>query len=249
MTGWGKRLRNGGLLVAALLVFGTAQAQSRDLLERLSGFWTVQFAGATDTSLIDDLPEGTLLIDDSGGGELAEGDFGGLRLSERALAEVESYDYAAELEVANACISPSVAFYMQAPFPMEVHAGRDLIVFRMEYFDHVRVVFMDGRPHPPADVPHTLSGHSVGRWEGDVLVVETTHIAPGTFMNNGFNHTRDIRLTERFKVSDDGQSLIATQLYSDPDTFSGLAARSMAWSKREGEHIFPYDCDPSYGEF
>ncbi len=78
-------------------------------------------------------------------------------------------------------------------------------------------------------------------------MVDTTHIAPGTFMNNGFDHSANLHLTERFRVSDDGSTLWATQVYDDPETFSGRSARYMAWTKREGEHVLPYDCDPNYG--
>jgi hypothetical protein len=39
-----------------------------------------------------------------------------------------------------------------------------------------------------------------------------------------------------------------TQVYDDPDTFTGLAARYMVWTRQSGEYVFPYDCDPSYGE-
>jgi hypothetical protein len=223
-------------------------AQPQDFIARWSGFWTVRFEGGpSGAELLDALPDDAVLIDDAGGGELGAGDFGGLELSEAALESVRNYDYADELLPENACRAPSVAFYMQAPFPMEIYAGRDLIVFRMEYFDLYRVIFMDGRAHPPPDAPHTLSGHSVGRWEGDTLVVDTTHIAPGTFMNNGFDHSPDLHMTERFLVSNDGSTLWAIQVYDDPATFTGKAARYMAWSKRPGEYVLPYDCDPNYG--
>jgi hypothetical protein len=235
-------------LLAGALLSAVAAAQPDDFRSRWSGFWAVRFGPDLEgTGLLEHLPADVVLIDDAGGGELAAGEFSGLELSERALAAVRNYDYAAELLPENACKAPSVAFYMQAPFPMEIYAGRDLIVFRMEYFDLYRVIFMDGRDHPPADAPHTLSGHSVGRWEGETLVVDTTHISAGTFMNNGFDHSEDLRLTERFRVSDDGSTLWATQLYRDPATFAGLAARYMAWSKRPGEYVLPYDCDPNYG--
>ena len=225
-----------------------ALAQPDDFKPRFSGFWTTRFEREpSGTALLDQLPDDVVLIDDAGGGELAAGDFGGLKLSEAALDAVRHYDYANELLPENACKAPSVAFYMQAPFPMEIYAGRDLIVFKMEFFDLYRVIFMDGRPHPPADAPHTLSGHSVGHWEGDTLVVDTTHIAPGTFMNNGFDHSANLHLTERFEVSADGSTLWATQVYEDPETFEGRAARYIAWTKRPGEYVLPYDCDPNYG--
>jgi hypothetical protein len=136
---------------------------------------------------------------------------------------------------------------MQAPFPMEIYHGSDMIVFKMEYFDLYRVIFLDGREHPPATAPHSKSGHSVGRWEGDTLVANTTHISRGTFMNNGFSHSDNIRLVERFRLSPDGSTLWLTQLYEDPEAFEGLAARYMAWTRVAGEYVYPYECDASYG--
>lgn len=242
-----RRSMLGGLVTLAMLAPTALPAQ--DGPRDLGGFWSVAFerepSGAV---LVDELPDDAVLIDDTGGGELGAGEFGGLTLTERALEEVENYDYQNELLRENTCVPPSAAFYMQAPFPMEIYAGRDLIVFKMEYFDMVRVVFLDGRDHPPADAPHSKSGHSVGYWDGDTLVVDTTHLAPSTFMNNGFTHTEDLHMVERFRLSPDGQTLWATQLYEDPDTFEGLAARYMAWTCMPGEYVYPYGCDPSYGE-
>ncbi len=213
----------------------------------LEGFWTAKLERArSGQALIDELPDAAVLINDTGAGELAAGDFGGLRLLPRAVAEVRNYDYKKELEPEVSCVAPSVAFYMQAPFPMEIYQDDELIVFKMEYFDLFRVVFLDGREHPPAAAPHSKSGHSVGRWEGDTLVVDTTHIAAGTFMNNGFNHSASIHVVERFRLSPDGGTLWLTQLYDDAETFEGLAARYMAWTRRPGDYVYPYDCDPNY---
>jgi hypothetical protein len=229
---------------ALALMSVDAQAASN-----LEGFWTVKFERQrSGQALIDELPKGAVLINDTGAGELAAGDFGGLKLSAAALEEVRKYNYEDELKRENTCNAPTVAFFMQAPFPMEIYQGTKLIVFKMEYFDLTRVIFLDGRPHPPATAPHSRSGHSVGHWEGDTLVVDTTHISSGTFMNNGFNHSDALHLTERFRVSDDGNTLWLTQLYEDPQVFSGLAARYMAWTRKPGEFVYPYDCDPSYGK-
>jgi len=235
-----------------LKVFLTALFLTTDAVSAqpdLDGFWTVQFAPSDEGQvLLNKLPPNAVFVDDAGGGEFGEGEYGGLQLTDRAKAEVEAYDYSMELSSEYACTSPSVAFYMQAPFPMEIHQDTNLIVFKMEYFDMVRIIFTDGREHPPADAPHSKNGHSVGHWEGDELVVDTTHIAAGTFMNNGFNHTGNIHLVERFRLSNDGSTLFATQITEDPDTFSGQAARYMAWRRVPGEYVYPYDCDPSFGD-
>ncbi len=231
-------------MVSLAVASSVAQAQTPDF----SGFWTVKFESErSGQHLVDELPESVTLIDDTGGGELGVGEFGGLVLTESALAEAEAYDFAAELDRENTCVTPSAAFFMQAPFPMEIYHGRDLIVFKMEYYDMYRVVFLDGREHPPADAPHSKSGHSAGRWEGDTLVVDTTHLSSATFMNNGFNHSDDIHMVERFSMSPDGETLWLVQTYEDPSVFEGTAARYMAWTLRAGEYVYPYECDPSYG--
>lgn len=215
----------------------------------LEGFWSAQLGGVEGgQALLDKLPPEAVFIDDAGAGELAEGEFSGLQLSDAAKAEVASYDFSDELSREFACIQPSVAFYMQAPFPMEIHQDDELIVFRMEYYDMFRIIHLDGREHPPADAPHSKNGHSIGHWEGDELVVDTTHIASATFMNNGFSHSDNLHLTERFKLSDDGKTLFATQVSSDPEVFTGLAARFMAWRLVPGEYVYPYECDPSFGD-
>jgi hypothetical protein len=234
-------------LALAALAFATCNAARA--APTLDGFWTVKFERKpSGQALIDSLPKGAVLINDTGAGELAAGDFAGLKLKPAAIEQVKKYDYAQELKRENTCVPPSVVFYMQAPFPMEIYQGRDLIVLKMEYFDMVRVVFLDGRPHPPESAPHSKSGFSTGRWDGDTLVVETSHIEPGTFMNNGFSHSKHIKLSERFRMSPDANTLWLTQVYEDPETFEGVAARYMAWTRKPGEFVFPYECDPSYGE-
>ena len=214
-----------------------------------NGFWNAQLVPAPEgQALLDKLPPDAVFINDAGAGELGEGEFSGLQLSEEARQQVENYDFASELTSEFACAAPSVAFYMQAPFPMEIYQDNELVVFRMEYYDMTRVIFLDGRTHPPADAPHTKNGHSVGHWEGDELVVDTTHILSASFMNNGFNHSDNLHLIERFRLGKDGQTLFLTQVSEDPEVFDGLAARLIAWRKVEGEYVYPYECDASFGE-
>src|SRR5262249_46346825 len=104
---------------------------------------------------------------------------------------------------------------------------------------------LDGRGHPSEDAPHTKPGHSIGHWEGDVLVVDTTHLEPSTLTNNGLYHSDRIHVVERFKLSEDGQTLMATQEYEDPVMLENRGARFIAWTKG-ADYIYPYECDPSF---
>jgi hypothetical protein len=239
--------RRGRAWLAGVATAGFAAAvQAQPDLE---GFWGPRIEQQrSGQALVDELPAAAVLINDTGAGELAAGEFDGLKLTPAAIEEVRNYDFAAEFKRENTCNAPTAAFFMQAPFPFELYQSDALIVFKMEYFDLYRVVFLDGRSHPPATAPHSRSGHSIGRWEGNTLVVDTTHMTPGTFMNNGFNHSEDLHMVERFRLSPDGNALWLTQVYDDPRVFEGLAARYMAFTRRPGEYVYPYDCDPGFGE-
>lgn len=238
----------GFILAFFSLLVGPAIAQDLASTPDFSGVWTVRFETVfSGQEMIDNLPEDVVFIDDTGPGELGEGEYSGLQLSDKALLEIENYNFDDEWSISNTCNPPSVAFYMQAPFPIEIQQGRDIIVFRIEYFDMYRMIYMDGRGHPPEDAPRTKNGHSIGYWDGDELVVDTTHISSATFMNNGFNHSDDLHMVERFKMSDDGQTLWSTEVTDDSAIFEGRAGRYVAWRSVPGEYIYSYDCDPAFG--
>lgn len=65
-------------------------------------------------------------------------------------------------------------------------------------WSQTRTIWMDGRPHPPDWAPHTWMGFSTGKWEGDILTVETTHIKTGWVRRNGLVMSDQATLTEHF---------------------------------------------------
>jgi hypothetical protein len=109
----------------------------------------------------------------------------------------------------------------------------------------VRLIFLDGRPHPPANAPHTKVGHSVGRWDGSTLVVDTTHLSASTITNNGLNHTDKVHVIERFWLANGGKALMMLQEFEDPDALENRGARFVGWD-RGNDFIYPYECDPSF---
>ena len=144
------------------------------------------------------------------------------------------------------CNPPSIVYSVQGPFPFEIDQTGELIAFRYEYYDQIRLIFLDGRDHPPADAPHTKMGHSIGRWEGDELVIDTTHIAASTITNNGLDHSDQIHMIERYKLGADGSRLLATQWFEDPQVLDNTGARFIQWAKQDGQYIYPYECDPAF---
>jgi hypothetical protein len=107
-------------------------------------------------------------------------------------------------------------------------------------------VFLDGREHPGPDYPHTTVGHSIGHWEGDTLVIDTTHLVESTLMGNGLRHSDQVHLLERFRMTADGAYLHWTQVVEDPVVLGNRGVRYNVFEQRDG-YVYPYNCDPAYG--
>lgn len=236
-------MRFAALVAAAAVAFAVPAAAEPNL----EGFWNLSFdAGDAPPDLLAKLPPDTALIEDTGVVEFPEDEYGGLELKPEALARAQAWKPADEMALSRVCLPPSIVYAIQGPFPFEVHQTPELIVFKYEYFDQVRLIHMDGRDHPPADAPHSKMGHSIGSWEGDELVVDTTHIAPSTITNNGLDHSDKIHMVERYRLSPDGNRLIAIQWFEDPEVLDNNGARFIEWAKHHGQYVYPYECDPAF---
>jgi hypothetical protein len=211
----------------------------------LSGFWNLDMSVARDDDLMKQVAPNTAFLDDTGPKEFPAGDFGGLKLKPAALEAARKWDPYTQLTPENACKAPSIVYALQGPFPIEIFQSDKLIVMKLEYYDMVRILFLDGR-QPESDYPSSKEGFSSAHWDGATLVVETTHLEPATITNNGLDHTGDVRVIERFKLSPDGKTLLATQEFEDPAILDNRGVRFIAWRKEPGQHVFPYECDPGF---
>jgi hypothetical protein len=176
----------------------------------LSGFWNLDMSVARDDDLMKQVAPNTAFLDDTGPKEFPAGDFGGLKLKPAALEAARKWDPYTQLTPENACKAPSIVYALQGPFPIEIFQSDKLIVMKLEYYDMVRILFLDGR-QPESDYPSSKEGFSSAHWDGATLVVETTHLEPATITNNGLDHTGDVRVIERFKLSPDGKTLLASR--------------------------------------
>jgi len=95
---------------------------------------------------------------------------------------------------------------------------KDEVIFAGER-GGVRHIYLDGRPHPnlAGRVP-TLAGHSVGRYEGAALIVDTIGLTAGAVPGGGFR-TPETRLIERFGVAADGKTMTITYTWQDPKIY------------------------------
>ncbi len=87
---------------------------------------------------------------------------------------------------------------------------------KLEYgkFDYARTVHLDQAAHPTNLAP-SLTGHSIGRWENDALVVHTVGVRAGT-LTRGIRHSEALELTERFSLDPATQQLKREYEAADP---------------------------------
>lgn len=232
-----------GLLTLAPAALAGPAAQHPDL----SGYWDPRRGGPVqDPALAAKFAPGTVVIRYAGVADLPVGDYGGLDPKPAALAAAKVWKPIDDMTISKACQPPSIIFAMQGPFPIQIDQGTDFVILRLEYYDMVRIIFMNRDHHLPAEAPHTKTGDSIGHWDGDTLVVDTDHLEASTFTNNGLNHSDKVHVIERFRLSDDGKTLLSTQEFDDPETLNNRGARFITWTKNPGHYIYPYECDPSY---
>jgi hypothetical protein len=114
------------------------------------------------------------------------------------------------------CLALGLPRLFGAPYNMEiVDAGTHYVIVHVEH-NTPRRIWMDGRT-PPESLPASSLGFSVGHWEGDELVIETTHLAPGWLDGSGLPMSGEgTRLVERYTFRDDRLAMDRTMTIYDP---------------------------------
>jgi hypothetical protein len=135
----------------------------------------------------------------------ALGDYLGLPINDSARAFAEAWDPSRLTVPEHQCRAHSAPYILRGPLNMRIWEERDpqseqVVAIHMDIsnFQQRRVFWMDGRPHPSPNAEHTWMGFSTAEWEGDQLVVTTTHIKQMWHRRNGLPQSDQVRLTERF---------------------------------------------------
>ena len=130
--------------------------------------------------------------------------------------------------------------HMFDPTPMEITDGGDRIHIHTQEYNMRRVIYLtEDRPEPaPSNV-----GYSIGRWEGDTLVVETTHIDWPYLDPYGTPQSDRMSYVETFRVADDGRQLNYTIVATDPVMFTAPVELERGWRWQPGiQMVEEYDC-------
>ena len=164
-----------------------------------------------------------------------------LPLTEKAKAAAAKFDV--RNDPFADCIPPQVPDSLSTPYLHEIVIKDNVVLLREEYWEVDRVVYMDGRGHP-TNAPRTNQGHSIGRWEGTVLVVDTT-----LFEDHGYGNGSGIpsgarkHMVERYSLTDGGTTVTIDYVLEDPDYLTGPVRGSRQWRYTPELKFLPNRCD------
>jgi hypothetical protein len=140
------------------------------------------------------------------------------------------------------CLPPGVPRMMATPFPFQIFQQPDRVIFVFEGGAHVwRVIYTDGRPHPKDPNP-TFLGDSVGRWEGDTLVVDVIGFNDETWLDqDGHPHSEALHVIERYTRTDE-MTLHYEATIDDPKAYTKTWTTSYTIPWYPGAELLEYIC-------
>jgi hypothetical protein len=134
---------------------------------------------------------------------------------------------------------PSLAL-SGAGYPIEIIVTADQVTIPMEIHQQVRRIFLDMEAHPARPFPQR-NGHSIGHWEGDTLVVDTTAIKAITF--GSVPHSDQVHVVERIRAIDGGTALVNEVTITDPVMYTrSITVQHYYRAAPPGTRMLEYEC-------
>ena len=178
------------------------------------------------------------------------GDYLGLPITDAARMRGESWDASILTMEEHTCKPHPSTYGFRGVGNLRITANYEPTTFdvikidtHIQWMEQRREIWMDGRPHPPDFDAHTWQGFSTGRWEGGVLVVETSHLKAGWMRRNGLALSDQATMVERFFRH--GDLLTHTIAITDPVYLSEPLVKTNGFRLTTGVAMQPYPCQPA----
>lgn len=136
---------------------------------------------------------------------------------------------------------------MGQPYPMEFLLTPGKVTIVIEAYQQVRHIYTDGRPLPEDPDPK-FHGTSIGRWEGDTLVVDTIGFSPLTEIARYVPFSAKARIVERFRLSDPDTMTIETTI-TDPEVLMAPSVSMRTLRRHRNWTTAEYICEENNRNF
>ena len=135
-------------------------------------------------------------------------------------------------------------------YPMEIVQHEKLILVVFEAHAEIRRIYLGERANP-GDLFPDRNGYSFGRWEGDKLIVETTHLKEAVDQGR-YPHSDQAKVVEEYTlaVNDDGTRVLTSKMtMTDPVFYTETITAEKKWQLQPGVRLLPYECnEPAWEE-
>jgi hypothetical protein len=145
------------------------------------------------------------------------------------------------------CLPPGMPGIMGQPYPYEFLFTPGQVTIVGEAYSIVRHIYTDGRPIP-TDPDPSFFGTSIGHWEGDTLVVESVGFSPLTTIDFITPHSDQMRIIERFRLSDPDTMSIETTV-TDPEALAAPFVTHRILRRHRSWTIAEYICEENNRNF
>jgi hypothetical protein len=140
------------------------------------------------------------------------------------------------------CVLSGVPRENVVPYPLKILNSKGVMVILYEALHSYRQIFMDGRALPKDPNPAWM-GYSIGHWEGDTLVVQSSGFEENNWLdNNGHPGTEALRLTERFHRKDFGH-IDLQMIIDDPKAYTKPWTVNLQFIAAPDTELIEYVCD------
>jgi len=172
---------------------------------------------------------------------------GSLPFTPEGAAIFKKYD-PAKYDYTGHCLPLGLTRSMNSPMPIQIVQTNKDVVFLFEAWNMFHVVPVDGRTHPTDLVPQ-WNGLSVGHWERDTLVVESSHFNDKSNLDTiGHPHSDQLRVVQRFTRTDDRH--IAYEItIDDPKFFTRPWKNTRTFTLKPEWEILEYSCEENNKDF
>ena len=129
-----------------------------------------------------------------------------------------------------------------ALYPIEILPTQGQVTIVTEAFSEVRRIFMNTAQLPMADVPPGYYGRSVGKWDGDTLVVDTVGVKTAVPAYQNMPHSERMRITERLRLIT--KDILHDQItIDDPVVLEKPVTYTLAYRRMPGYEMVEFVCD------
>jgi hypothetical protein len=148
------------------------------------------------------------------------------------------------------CYPPGMPMVITRVWPQNFIQLPTAIFMISGFNNSVRTIFMDGRQHTNSDiVVPSYNGESIGHWEGDTLVVDSSYFEPENhYIDSGIPISDQFHMVERIKLLDQGKTMQIEYIMTDPDMWEGEWRSTKKFLRQDYTDINEAECILQYNE-